>query len=248
MTVQTFRYFKDKFDFGKHAGKTLKKVIETEPSYIEWAMDNSVIAFRTGLFRENTSILVAYHKSLVSGNSVMDTARDTRRRFINNSYNEMAEYFRPLRFPFNRVAQERNIERDDDLFETISISRRQDGNYIIERKEWLDGNNIVLRFEEHRVAVYEVMSAVSPESLFYFGHPDSDNVDYHNIHVDRDVLTDWGMDFGSIPVPEDIIFPPAEIELMDLVPDVSDEILLKDYPNGNCPCDHCRRTWLRERR
>lgn len=30
----------DTFDFGKHKGKTVEEVIDEEPTYIEWCIDN----------------------------------------------------------------------------------------------------------------------------------------------------------------------------------------------------------------
>ena len=31
---------KDRFNFGKHRGKTIKQVIDKDPTYVEWAIKN----------------------------------------------------------------------------------------------------------------------------------------------------------------------------------------------------------------
>jgi hypothetical protein len=45
MTIRIMTDIYDKFDFGKHKGKTVRFVLENEPSYILWCDEQKVVEF-----------------------------------------------------------------------------------------------------------------------------------------------------------------------------------------------------------
>ena len=51
------------FRFGKHKGSTVEEVIETDPSYLRWALDGNVITLDNEAFAEYQPAIEEYELS-----------------------------------------------------------------------------------------------------------------------------------------------------------------------------------------
>ena len=54
----------DKINFGKHRGKTIKDVIENDPTYIEWMLDTvEAVEFEDTAMKEYESAIDEYYRN-----------------------------------------------------------------------------------------------------------------------------------------------------------------------------------------
>lgn len=55
--MKTMTHKLDKFDFGKHKGKTVREVIAKDPEYIFWLAENNIANFSQELLDNATDSL-----------------------------------------------------------------------------------------------------------------------------------------------------------------------------------------------